>query len=318
MGIPLSTAKFHRMSIKLFHELNRAAECEDEEALAIFRALSKQLKDGGLTWIDVPEKMTGKSAKSAKSPKRNSRTIHRTEDARNNIGPVLLLLRNKLRFQDKDTPDVTPEAWKWREVESQWLNDCKLTPSQARELAEATELNNLEDYVGRAKPEWITDHKKSVAKISDEETREVRNCLVELQSTRSKIHSRSRKVMADFATAANSDRRRMVCWGTIVEIIGDEPASRDMQTLLAATQQSGETPESMALCVLLDIPPAKLNIAAPSLSTARAWLSQDQVTSMEEFLDMHAVSELDAAFETHKANQRVVACMIALSELDAG
>lgn len=305
------------MSIKLFHELERAAASEDQEALAIFRALSKQLRDGGLSWTDVPERLTGTPYAPAKKSEQITPTTRRTTEARENIGPVLLQLRAKFKFQDRSDPNVAPNAWRWRDVESRWLNEGKLSASQMRDVAEATEIKNLNDYVGRANPEWTAQHKRTIDKLKDEENQQVRNALIELQSARSDMVANARKAMADFATAANGDRRRMVCWGTAVEIIAGAGPKLDMQALLAATLQSGETPESMALCLLLDISPAKLNIGTPSLSTARQWLSQDNCRSMPKFIEKYAHSAYDVAFEKHKTNARLAACISTLAELDS-
>lgn len=307
------------MSIKLFHELNRAAESEDDEALKIFRALSQQLKNGGLSWIDIPDKLATSKITPGKPSTAPNRRIHRPEYARKNIGPWLLKLRTKYRFLDQHTPNVQDKMWKWRKLEKDWLLNGYLTLAQVIELSQAIEFTGIEEYAGRAKPQWLVEHKKCVEPKKTEETRELQNCLVALQDTRSNILARTRKTMTDFVTTANSDRRRMIGWATISEIISEinqKTTKQDMSTLLDASQQSADTPGSMSLCILLDIPPARLNITTPGLSLASVYLSQHQHQTMDEFLELQAQSELDSAFEKYKVNSRVAACMSMLSDFD--
>tara|TARA_R110001583_G_scaffold191644_1_gene357258 strand:+ start:25191 stop:26120 length:930 start_codon:yes stop_codon:yes gene_type:complete len=302
------------MKLKIFQELNRAAQSADTEALQIFRAISKQLEDGGMSWEDVPLRISGTPTPTPRPTKNKNRPIQRTVHAESNIGPAFVSLHKKYQFVDRNTPGIEPSLWKWRAIEKEWLQQGQISASQIDQLQPLLPDMELKKCTGKATPTWLAEHKRTIETIEQDENTKARDCLISLQKERAEILHHNRKRMSDFVTAANSDRKLLVYWATVVGLISSQARTCDMKSLLDAAEKSAEDAESMAICLLLEIMPSKLGIPAPTISTARSYLTQHETVSGEKFLISLSSPEPTQRFNDLKGIKGVSECISALNE----
>ncbi|MFX4226487.1 MAG: hypothetical protein ACFHHU_00930 [Porticoccaceae bacterium] len=296
------------MKIKLFHELDRAAQSDDKRALEIFRKLTNQLREGGLSWVDVPVRITQSievSPRDVPSAVTRSNTIRSIPEAAENIGPHLLKIRDILQHTHEEASTA------WQDIEQQWLQDGRLSEFQFRDLQ--TWLPDLTDkqFIGRAKTNWLNQHRETLLAAQNRESTEARECLIDLQSTRNELIEQSRHTLLEFVTAANTQRALLVSWATLLERIGEKGSRRDMSALLQAAEGSGDNPGTLAICLIQDLSPSCLDIPTPTIATARKFLTVKGHQTAEEFLKSTAPADNLSRYSEAQNDSGVLECIAA-------
>ncbi|MBO6773801.1 hypothetical protein [Thalassospira sp. CH_XMU1420-2] len=270
--------------------------------------MTNQLHEGGLSWEDVPAKLVQAEAG---TPANNSRPaastppIEPVPKATENIGPQFLSLYE----QELNEGNFEKPACRWREIEQDWLSSANLSSYQARDLLEWLPALNEEAVIGRADNAWVLAHQKAVHDLINQANNEAREVLIALQKQRSELIEEGRNALLAFVTAANSERKLLVSWVTLVKRIKPDEDALDMSAFLSAAEGSCEKVGTLALCLLQEVSPAMIDIPAPTITTARAFLALGQKQSETEFLCSTAPAEYLSRFDELRTEPFVEACI---------